>query len=106
MNATRLLQFIASRLTGKRLDWTLVGIAFLLAALLLLLVIQPQIVGMPLGEIVMSVLSSVVQIAAILVVAEVMSQFMPERLLDLGIEFGAARGGAWRDDRRGWHLRR
>jgi hypothetical protein len=43
---------------------------FLLAALLLLLVIQPQVVGMPRGEIAMSVLSSVVQIAAILVVAE------------------------------------
>lgn len=33
MNATRLLQFIASRLTGKRLDWTLVAIALLLAVL-------------------------------------------------------------------------
>ncbi|MGD9633657.1 MAG: potassium channel family protein [Pirellulales bacterium] len=43
---------------------------FLLAALLLLLVIQPQVVGMPRGELVMSVLSSLVQIAAILVIAE------------------------------------
>jgi len=42
----------------------------LLAALLLLLVIQPQVVGMPRGELVMSVLSSLVQIAAILVIAE------------------------------------
>lgn len=33
MNATRLLQFIASRITGKRLDWTLAAIAFLLAVL-------------------------------------------------------------------------
>ena len=33
MNATRLLQFISARLTGRRLDWTLVAIAFLLAVL-------------------------------------------------------------------------
>jgi hypothetical protein len=43
---------------------------FLLAALLLLLIIQPLVVGMPRGELVMSVLSSLVQIAAILVIAE------------------------------------
>src|SRR5215510_4696681 len=43
---------------------------FLLAALLLLLVIQPQVVGMPRGELLMSLLSSLVQIAAILVIAE------------------------------------
>ena len=33
MNATRLLQFISARLTGRRLDWTLVAFAFLLAVL-------------------------------------------------------------------------
>jgi hypothetical protein len=43
---------------------------FLLAALLLLLVVQPQVAGMPRGELVMSVLSSVLQITAILVIAE------------------------------------
>lgn len=43
---------------------------FLLAALLLLLVIQPQVAGMPRGELLMSLLSSAVQITAILVVAE------------------------------------
>lgn len=33
MNATRLLQFISTRLTGRRLDGALVGIAFVLAVL-------------------------------------------------------------------------
>lgn len=33
MNATRLFQFISARLSGRRLDWTLVGFAFLLAVL-------------------------------------------------------------------------
>lgn len=43
---------------------------FLLVAMLLLLLVQPQVVGMPRGELLMSFLSSVVQIAAILIVAE------------------------------------
>jgi voltage-gated potassium channel len=43
---------------------------FLLVALLALLLVQPQIVGMPRGEIVMSLLSSLLQIAAILFIAE------------------------------------
>ena len=33
MSATRLLQFISSRLSGKRLDWTLAGVALLIALL-------------------------------------------------------------------------
>ena len=42
----------------------------LLAALLLLLVVQPQMVAVPRGRLILSVLASLLQIAAILVLAE------------------------------------
>jgi voltage-gated potassium channel Kch len=43
---------------------------FLLTALLLLLVVQPEVTTLPRGQIVLSVLNSLLQIAAILVLAE------------------------------------
>jgi hypothetical protein len=42
----------------------------LLVSLLLLLVIQPQVVGAPKGQLVLSLLASLLQVAAIFVLAE------------------------------------